>query len=132
MSTEVRCGMSSSLPETRKLVDEELAEIINKVLKEGKEEAKFILKLQLSSRYNCGYRYNWNEYIEVIYGDAEIVRLAQYDDECHRDTEVAVIPKTVPAVVMFYHFDDLPQERRIVLYVFNGEGWKSIESRWTG
>jgi len=117
-------------PELRYLSKEEIARLIERVEKEGSREARYVLKLRIQSRFDCGYRYNWREDVEVIYGEADIIDLSRSRDECYDERELAVIPKTVPVVLILRHEDDQPQHSKAITYVFTGEEWKSVESRY--
>jgi len=108
----------------------DVVELIKEATKSGGEEAKLILMLELSGRYGgCGWRYLWSSRIVQLLGEVEVVEL-KYDDvpsECLRHAKVAIIPRTVPAIIAVYHEDEDPEcSNTLTLYVFDGKAWKSM------
>jgi hypothetical protein len=106
-------------------------EIISKLIEQAKEiEWKYLLKLRVERRFSgCGYRYLFDEKLKVIYGDAKILVLNEYEENCTETKEVLVIPMSVPTVVVFQHFDDDPTVGDYMdIYIFTDTGWKVVRS----
>jgi hypothetical protein len=112
------------------------AEILEKLLSEAKpEEWRYILKLKLSERIaGCGYiyRYGWN--IEVLQGEAEIVTIRRKEHyDCTVETDLLVIPKTVPTVVKLLEWDTDPEVGNTeTIYIMTEWGWRSVSTKVPG
>ena len=120
--------MSQEL-ELRYLSEEELRKIIEKAISEGKEESRFILLVE--TWYRQGPSFIDEQTIDVIYGEAEQVELETIDEgyPYRLVKRLAVIPKTVPTIVLVEHHDNTvsPEIHEKVVYVFTGQGWKKIQ-----
>ena len=119
-------------PETQTqttLTEKEVAEIIRKVIEEGKEEAKLILTIELHNRTRgCGYVYLYRTDLEIIEGSVDIVVLEKREYNCDVTENIAVIPKSVPAAVRVTYIDESPEVgNSATYYIFDGKSWKSIE-----
>ena len=115
------------------LTIEEIRELIDKAIKEGKEESRLIYVLREERRYGgCGwdYLFHYGDY-KILYGDAEEVELDYENNEnnCFAERVVALIPKTKEVVVFIENRDQDPQYRPCnELLVFKYPiGWKRVE-----
>jgi len=110
------------------LSQEELKEMINKALQEGKEEAKLILILGEWSRPGPSFEDYAN--MKVIYGEVEKILLKHnYDYPTTNEYHYAILPKSKTVVLLFEFGDDYEGEMQEheELYVFSyPQGWKSI------
>ena len=121
--------MSQIQTQTRELTEEETVKLIRKVIEEGKEEAVYILTLELRNRWSgCGYLYLYRESLEVLEGNADIVTLSRSEFNCSEVEELAIIPKTLPVVIKVMYIDEDPEvSDTVTYYVFTSDGWKSIK-----
>ena len=108
---------------------ETLKRLINEAVQRGAEEAKIILILE--RWYRQGPSYIDEQDFTVIYGSVEEVTLEEFDEgyPYRKGERVALIPKSVPAIVMVERHDNT-QDREIhekVVYVFTKEGWKKLQ-----
>ena len=105
---------------------------IERLLEKAKpEEWKYVLKLKLQHRVpGCGWKYLYGWDLEPVYGEVNIVTLKRKEHyDCTVETELLIIPKSVPAVLKVYEWDDDPQVTdRVVFYIMTHEGWRSVET----
>ena len=120
--------MSQTLEE-REVTNDDVVELVEKALKEGREEAIYILTLTLSRRREgCGYMYLHEESLEIIEGNVDVVTLSRSEFNCDVEERVAIIPRFVPTVVKKTYKDEDPEvDNYVCYYVFDGKGWKSIK-----
>jgi len=107
-------------------------ETIERLLEKAKpEEWKYVLKLKLLRRIpGCGWKYLYGWDLEPMYGEVDIVTLKRIEHyDCTVETELLVIPRTVPTVVKLLEWDDDPQVAdKIIFYIMTHEGWRSVET----
>lgn len=118
--------------ETGELTDEELSGLVEKAIKEGREEAKLIYVLREERRYGgCGwvYRYHYGKY-QVLLGEVEEIELdyKNNENECFEERTIALIPKSKEVVVYVANEDQNPQYSTCnELIVFKYPvGWKRL------
>ena len=111
------------------LGQEEMAQIIKKVLEGGQDEAKLILKLEEWDRPGASF----TDYgkITVLHGQIEAIELdSVYDYPTTNSTTYAIIPKTKTVIILFKYGDDYSGQlqRHETVYVFSSNiGWKSLD-----
>jgi len=107
---------------------EDKRELIMKAVKEGKEEAKFILMLSEWDR--PGESFTDYAEVKVIYGEVERVLMNRvYNYPSTNEFLYAIIPRTRTVVLIRVTANDYEGEleRHETLYVFSyPSGWKSI------
>ena len=107
---------------------EERRELIMKAIKEGKEEAKFILLL--SEYYRPGEAFIDEANVRVLYGEVQRVLLDHVYNYPTTDEHIyAFIPKTRTVVLLYESKNDYEGEleKHEKLFVFSyPDGWKSI------
>jgi len=115
--------------QTRELTEEEVVEMVKRVLDEGKEEAKLILTIELHNRVSgCGYIYLYRDDVEILEGDADVITLSKSEFNCDVEERIAIIPRSVPVVVKRTYKDDDPEASNYIqYYVFTPSGWKSVK-----
>jgi len=110
------------------LTIEEKRDLIMKVVKEGGQEAKFILMLDEYSRPGPSFE-DYAE-IKVLYGEVERVLMNRvYSYPTTDEYLYALIPKTRTVVLLYKSASDYEGEleKHEKLFVFSyPEGWKSI------
>jgi len=108
---------------------EERRDLILKVIKEGKEEAKYILMLSEYDR--PGPSFTDYATIKVLYGEIERVMMNHvYSYPTTNEFLYAIIPKTRSVVLLYKKADDYEGEleEHAKLYIFAyPDGWKSID-----
>jgi hypothetical protein len=91
-------------------------------------EARLILTIKKWHRQ--GPAYIDEQRVSIIYGEVEEVELEEFDEgyPYRRGAEIALIPKTVPVVVMVERKDNTtsPVINEATIYIFTSEGWKSV------
>jgi hypothetical protein len=110
---------------------QEITKQIARLVEQAKEiEWKYLLRLTLSNRHGgCGYRYLFGDELEIVYGNVDIITLSDVEDNCTRTREVLIVPKTIPAIVEVYHWDEDPQvENYIEFFIFTENGWVKVVS----
>ena len=111
-------------------------EVLERLLAEAKpEEWKYVLRLKLRERTKeCGYvyRYGWN--VEVLEGDAEFVTIRKVEHyDCTVETDLVVIPRTVPTVVKLLEWDTDPRIGSTeTIFVMTEQGWTSVRTKVPG
>jgi len=107
---------------------EERRELIMKAIKEGKEEAKYILMLTEYDR--PGPSFTDRATIKILYGEVERVLMNRvYSYPTTDEYLYALIPKTRTVVLLYKSASDYEGEleKHEKLFVFSyPEGWKSI------
>jgi hypothetical protein len=106
-------------------------EEIGKLLEKAKDaEWKFLLKLERWARQ--GSAYDDTAEFEIVYGDAEEVVVREWDSgyPYTAGEDVLLIPKTIPVVVIWRHYEDTGNgvHRSKIVYIFTKDGWKSVEA----
>jgi len=110
-------------------------EILNKIVgdivqnpEKYPTEARLILKIRREGRRGgCGYVYLYKNDYEILKGEVQEVVLSYGEHDCNWFEDVAIIPQTVPVVVMEKYHDEDPQVRDyITIHVFGVDGWKSV------
>jgi hypothetical protein len=114
--------------ETKEITPEMVRELVEKA---SPTEWKYLMKLKLSRRVSgCGwvYKYGWD--LQTLWGNVDIVKLREKEyHDCTIESELLLIPKTVPVVVMLSEWNDDPQVKdTVTTYVFTIDGWKSVET----
>ena len=108
---------------------EEKRELIMKAVREGKEEAKFILMLDEYSR--PGEAFEDYAEIKVLYGEVERVLMNRvYNYPTTNEFLYALIPKTRTVILLRKTADDYEGElqEHETLYVFSyPQGWRSLD-----
>ena len=122
--------MSEFKPQTEvsELTPEEIRKLIEKA---SPTEWKYILKLTLEKRKGgCGYVYRWWSDINVLCGDADIVKLSRNDfDECTWEEEILIVPRTTPTIVLKTFRSDEPRDQNYInVFIFDRDGWKSVRA----
>lgn len=118
--------------ENRPLEEGEIKELVGKAMREGKEEAKYLLELK--EWYRSDSFTDYGE-IEVLYGEPEKVFM---DEEYEGGVEGGAVkvktyilfPKTDIVVILFREGNDYDGKlkRHAKIYVFSYKiGWKSLE-----
>ncbi len=107
---------------------EDRRELVMKAIKEGKEEAKFILMLSEWSRPGPSFT-DYAE-IRVLYGEVERVLMNRvYNYPTTNEFLYALIPKTRTVILLYKTANDYEGEleEHQKLFVFSYQtGWKSI------
>jgi hypothetical protein len=118
--------------EVEQLDEETMKTLINNLLKEQdkfKKEANLILVIRRDGRRSgCGYVYLYKNDYEVVVGEVQEVVLNSEERDCDWFENVAIIPLTVPVVIMEKYHDDDPQVHDyITIHVFGVDGWRSLK-----
>jgi len=106
-------------------------EDIKRLLEKAKDtEWRYLLKIEEWARQ--GSAYDDVAEFEVVYGEADLVRLEDYDAGYPgvAGTEYLVVPKTVPVIILWRHYQDYgngSKSTRIV-FIFTKDGWKYVEA----
>jgi len=117
-------------PET--LEEEKLREMVRDILQNPEKyqvESRLILKIRREGRrVGCGYRYLYKDDYKVLDGEVQEVELDVGEYDCNWFEDVAIIPLTVPVVIMEKYHDDDPQVHDyITIHVFGVDGWRSLK-----
>jgi hypothetical protein len=123
----------TSNPETQiepqELTPEQIKQLVEKAISEGKDEARLLLILEKWVRQGSSYVNDAD--FEVIYGEAELVEFGEWDAgyPYERGKKYIVIPKTMPTIVRWWHVWDYGEDRgeTETIYVFTSDGWKSVK-----
>jgi hypothetical protein len=114
--------------EPQELTLDQIKELYEKAVKEGRLEGRYLLKLQRWTRQGSSYEDKAD--FDIVYGEAEEVVIQGWDEgyPYRRGVDVIVIPKTLPVIILWRHRWDYGLDRgeAAVVYVFTTEGWKSI------
>jgi len=125
---EIKSGEDVIQLSQEQLTREEMAELINKTIKEGSYEAIFILVLNQWRRPGNAY-VDYGKFT-ILYGDAEVYELDRYYDyPTTNETTYSILPKTKVVVILFEDANDYngKLEKHETLYVFTyHKGWQSI------
>jgi hypothetical protein len=118
--------------EVKELTETEIRKIVEDILNNPQKyeyEAKFILRLRTDFRRGgCGWVYLYEYSYKVLYGNVDEVLIYRSEFNCDVNEYRILIPKTVPTVVLYKYHDDDPDVRdHVVIYVFTGSEWKSVE-----
>ena len=109
----------------KNLTDEQISELIEQSIKEGRDESKYFLIVK-EYRGRDGYIK-----IRQVYGEYELILMSTNDinDET-REFEYAIIPKSDTIIVLIEErikYNSQSQKQQIV-YVFSYPvGWKSMQ-----
>jgi len=114
------------------LDEDKLREMVKDILQNPEKyqvESRLILKIRREGRRGgCGYRYLYKDDYKVLDGDVQEVVLDYGEYDCNWFEDVAIIPLTVPVVILEYYHDDYPQVMDYaIVHVFGSDGWKSIK-----
>jgi hypothetical protein len=117
-------------PET--LEEEKLREMVRDILQNPEKyqvESRLILKIRREGRrVGCGYRYLYKDDYKVLDGEVQEVELDVGEYDCNWFEDVAIIPLTVPVIIMERYRDDDPQvSDYIIIHVFGVDGWRSLK-----
>jgi hypothetical protein len=117
--------------EPQEITPEQIQKLVEKAISEGKDETRYLLKLQVWHRQGPSYEDEAD--FKVIYGEAEEVKVKEWDEgyPYRRGVDVIIIPKAVPTIVIWRHkWDyDLDRGESETVYVFTSDGWKKISVR---
>jgi len=114
--------------EPQELNHEQIKELYEKAVKEGRLEGRYLLVLQ--TWYRQGSSYDDKASYEIISGEIDSLVVKEWNEgyphRCGEDT--LIIPKTLPVIILWRHrWDyDLDRGESIKVYIFTTEGWKSI------
>jgi hypothetical protein len=121
-----------SLHEPEPLSESKISELVKRVIENPEqypEEAKIILTIETWVRQ--GPSFTDEQRVTVIYGEADEVTLEQFDYgyPYRKGKKIALIPKTLPTVVLVRRVDDTtsPEIDETILYIFTKNGWKSVK-----
>ena len=106
-----------------------IKEIIEKP-EEYETEAKLLLVLELNNRPGEAFT-DYDEY-SILEGEVEEVEIdRRYNYPTENVRVVALIPKKMPTVIRFYHFDTYQRRdnEEITYYIFTYDGWKSVRAK---
>jgi hypothetical protein len=111
--------------------EETLNKIVSDIVQNPEKyptEARLILKIRREGRRGgCGYVYLYKNDYEILKGEVQEVVLSYGEQDCNWFEDVAIIPQTVPVVVMEKYHDEDPQVHDyITIHVFGVDGWKSV------
>jgi len=110
------------------LTEEEIRALVKRALQEGKEEAKYLLKISTWSR--PGPSFDDRGDFRVLYGEVDTVEISHtYDYPTTNEYEYIIVPRTKIVIILFTSRDDYEGQRvtHQDLYVFTKQGWKSLE-----
>jgi len=118
--------------EIKTLDEQTLKEIAIEIIKNPdkyNKEARFILTIRREGRRRgCGYRYLYRNDYRIVEGDAIEVTLDYGEYDCNWFEDKAIIPTTVPVIIMERYHDDDPQvSDYIIIHVFGVDGWRSMK-----
>jgi hypothetical protein len=111
----------------RRITPEEIKKLVEKA---NEIETKYLLILKREERTSgCGWKYLYEDSIEIVYGKGELVTLElSRPEECLWREKILVIPYTVPVVVVLKHRDQNPQISDYdEFFIFTPDGWKHLE-----
>ena len=114
--------------EKRPLEEGEIKELVEKAVHEGKEEARYLLEMQIWHRPD-----NFTDYgkFEILYGEIEKVLMdEEYEGEVVKVQTYVLFPKTDIVVILFKEANDYSGklETHAKIYAFSYKiGWKSLE-----
>ena len=123
--------MSNPQNEIKQLSDNDIKQLINEIINNPQnypQEAKFIL--QLSEWRRPGPSFNDYGKIQVLLGEAEFIELYRiYNYPTTDITKYAILPKTLPVVLLFEYGDDYEGSmvRHAELYAFTTDGWVKVQ-----
>jgi hypothetical protein len=130
---QIQTSLTQVPIETQELTPEQIRKLIELAQKEGKIEARYLLKLDTWIRQ--GTSFHDRAVFDVIFGDVETVELGKWDEgyPYRKGCTYLLIPKSVPAVVRWKNAWDYSVDigEKEVIYVFTSEGWKEVLVRTT-
>jgi hypothetical protein len=114
------------------LGEDKLKEIVMEILQNPNKcqvESRLILTIKREGRRRgCGYVYLYKKDYKVVVGDVYEVTIKSGEYNCDWFEDVAIIPLTVPVVILEDYHDDDPQVRDYaIVHVFGSEGWRSVK-----
>jgi len=96
-------------------------------INDEKEIQRMLLTLELSSRFNCGFIYDYYDKLYLMVGEVDVVKLSENSDECVDKAKLLIIPRTVPVTLALISVDENPQfESYVQLFIFDGSKWISV------
>ena len=108
----------------KNLTDEQISELIEQSIKEGRDESKYFLIVK-EYRGRDGYIK-----IRQVYGEYELILMSTNDiDDDTREFEYAVIPKSDTVILLVEERikNNSQNQKHQIVYVFNFfTGWKSL------
>ena len=123
--------METAEIKVKEMDEETLRQLVTEVLKNPEKhptEAKLILSLETWTRQGPSYD-DFQNY-EVIFGEVKEIELGLWDEgyPYRRGRKVALVPLTMPVVVMVERYADTtsPVQHRKIVFVFTKDGWKSV------
>ncbi|MCI4407826.1 MAG: hypothetical protein JHC26_01950 [Thermofilum sp.] len=129
MNTNVE-QMETETYEVKELTEEQVANLIKEILNNKEKfssEARLILTLRFERRRGCGYIYDFDYDFSVSVGEADIVTLQRNEfSDCSIEEKIAVIPRTVPVVLITTEWDESPNGKNVLsVHLFDGSEWKA-------
>ena len=115
--------------QTSELTEEEIRALLTRALQEGKDEAKYLLKLSTWSRPGPSFEDSGG--FKVLHGQIDKIEIGhEYNYPTENTYEYIIIPRTKTVIILFTARDDY--DGKLVthqdLYVFAAkQGWKSLE-----
>ena len=114
------------------LEEEKLREMVKDILQNPEKypvESRLILKIRREGRRSgCGYRYLYKNDYKVLDGEVQEVELDVGEYDCNWFEDVAIIPLTVPVIIMERYHDDDPQiSDYVIIHVFGVDGWRRLK-----
>jgi len=131
-TSQTQLNQTQNLDIEVKYLDEEtMKNLVKNILREQdkfQREANLILVLKREGRRSgCGYVYLYKNDYEVLEGEVIEVTLDYGEYDCNWFEDVAIIPKTVPVIIVErYHNDEPEVSDYINVHVFGSDGWKGI------
>jgi hypothetical protein len=114
--------------EPQELKPEQIKELYEKAMKEGRLEGRYLLKLQ--TWYRQGSSFEDKASYEVVLGEIDSVEIKQWDEgyPYRRGEDTLIIPKTLPVIIIWRHRWDYETDigETVKVYVFTSEGWKEV------
>jgi hypothetical protein len=117
---------------TKPIDEETLRSLVKDILKEPDKyptEAKLILAVKREGRRpGCGYRYLYKNDYKILEGEVQEVVLKYGEHDCNWFEDVAIIPTTVPVILVEYYHDDNPEVSDYInVHIFGSDGWRSVK-----
>jgi hypothetical protein len=114
--------------EPQEITPEQIKQLVEKAISEGKDETRYILKLE--TWFRQGGSFDDSASFDVIFGDVDIIELKEWNEgyPYRKGHTNLLVPKTVPTIVIWRNRWDYGEDsgEREIVYVFTSEGWKKI------
>jgi hypothetical protein len=130
-SLETKIQEINPEPEPKPIDEETLRNIVSDIIQSPEKyekEARLILVIRREGRRKgCGYVYLYKNDYKIIEGEAIELSLSCGEHDCNWFEDVAIIPQTVPVVIVEEYHDEDPQVAEYAkVHVFGTDGWKSV------